>query len=328
MKQHNSSLLNIFGLTLLMLTVSCGPEGADLEFERQGRDVPEFSADNAYNFIEEQVNFGPRVPNSEAHRQTKDYLREKLADYAGSRNVFVQEFEQEVYGENLQMFNLIAAFGTQHSDRIVLAAHWDSRPRAEEDPDDPNSPILGADDGGSGVGVLLEMARIFSENEPPVGVDIIFFDGEDYGEVSDLDNYFLGSRHWGDNPPVPGYNPRFGILLDMVGGENALFPKEGYSMRFAPTLVNEIWSIASRMGHDDLFSDQRGGNIADDHIIVQQKTGIPMINIIHHRVDSDGNVQFPPYWHTHRDNMDIIDRNTLQAVGDVVLELIYNRIPT
>ncbi len=315
-------------LLLSGLMISCGDEGAGLEFERQGRDVPEFNSQNAYNFIEEQVSFGPRVPNTEAHVQTKEYLKEEFQTVAGARNVFVQEFQQEVYGETLTMFNLLASFGVQHQDRILLAAHWDTRPRAEEDLVDPDSPILGADDGGSGVGVLLELARIFSENEPPLGIDIVLFDGEDYGEVSDLDNYFLGARHWGNNPPVPGYSPRFGILLDMVGGENAVFSKEGYSMRFAPNLVNQIWSIAAGMGYDHLFVDQRGGNVADDHIIVQQTTGIPMINIIHHSVDNQGNVQFPPYWHTQNDNMDIIDQATLQAVGDVLLELIYNRIPS
>ncbi|CAN5235405.1 M28 family peptidase [soil metagenome] len=320
-------ILSIILILLLVTLSSCGEDESGLEFERQGREVPEFNAQNAYNFIQEQVNFGPRVPNTEEHVLTKDYLREQLASVAGARNVFVQEFQQEVYGENLTMFNLLASFGLHHQDRIILAAHWDTRPRGEEDPVEPESPIPGADDGGSGVGVLLELARIFSENEPPVGVDIVFFDGEDYGEVSDLQHYFLGARHWGNNPPVPGYSPRFGILLDMVGGENAIFSKEGHSMRFAPNLVDEIWSIAARLGYDNLFLDQRGGNVADDHIIVRQLTGIPMINIIHHTVDDRGNVQFPPYWHTQNDNMDIIDTATLQAVGDVLLELIYNRIP-
>ena len=241
--------------------------------------------------------------------------------------MFVQEFQQTVYENDLTMYNIVAALGLQYSDRILLAAHWDSRPRAEEDPDNPGQPILGADDGGSGVGVLLELARIFSENDLPIGVDIILFDGEDYGEVSDLDNYFLGARHWSNNPPVPGYSPRFGILLDMVGGENAVFYKESYSMRYAPNLVDEIWSIADNKGYDDLFINQRGGAVADDHLIVNRQTDINMINIIHHSVNENGTVQFPPYWHTQNDTMEIIDRSTLQAVGDVLLELIYNRIP-
>lgn len=322
------NILFFSALSVLIFLLGCEPEGPNLQFSEQGREVPSFSSDNAYQYIDEQVSFGPRVPNSEAHRQAIQYFREHFLQYADNGSVYIQSFDKEVYGDTLRLHNLIASFGVEKSDRIVLAAHWDSRPRAEEDPYDPESPILGADDGGSGVGVLMELATIFAAHELPIGVDIILFDGEDYGEVSDLDNYFLGSREWGTNPPVPGYNPRFGILLDMVGGINATFPKEGYSMRFAPNLVNEVWQIAAEFGHENLFLDEDGGMVADDHIIVQELTGIPMINIIHHRIDPAGNLQFPPYWHTHDDNMDIISKETLQAVGDVLLELIYNRIPT
>ncbi|TVQ66563.1 MAG: M28 family peptidase [Balneolaceae bacterium] len=299
-----------------------------MKFSDQGREVPVFSSENAYHFIKEQVDFGPRVPNTAAHRNTILYLNNHFRETAGNSAVYVQSFQTVAYGDTLNLFNLIASFAPQKSDRILLAAHWDTRPMAELDPDDPDSPIPGADDGGSGVGVLMELASIFAEHEPPVGVDIILFDGEDYGKPSDLDNYFLGSRHWGENPPVPGYKPRFGILLDMVGGTGAVFPREGYSMRFAPDLVNEIWSVAAEFGFGELFSDERGGFIQDDHIIVERLTGIPMINIIHHRVDALGTVHFPFYWHTHEDNMDIIDRDVLQAVGEVLLELIYNRIPS
>ena len=323
--------MRLYPVTLLLLAllffVSCSSEEPEFSFEDQDREVPEFSSQRAYQFIEEQVAFGPRVPNMEGHVETINYLREHFEEKAGSGNVFVQEFEQEVYGETLTMFNLLASFGTQHSDRIMLAAHWDTRPRGEEDPTNPDDPILGADDGGSGVGVLMEIARVFAENDVPIGVDIVLFDGEDYGEEGDLDNYFLGARHWSNNPPVPGYSPRYGILLDMVGGEGAIFAKERYSLRYASSLVDEVWNIAADKGYGDLFVDEQGGFVSDDHVVVNQEAGIPMINIIHHSVNEDGSVNFPPYWHTQNDNMDIIDTNTLQAVGDVVLELIYNRIP-
>tara|TARA_R100001143_G_C3361331_1_gene136739 strand:+ start:34230 stop:35210 length:981 start_codon:yes stop_codon:yes gene_type:complete len=316
-------------VTLFFLFNFCTTEDkSGLQFTEQGRSVPEFSSENAYRYIAEQVNLGPRVPNSDAHREAIQLYHRHFREYADNKSVFVQSFKTEVYGDSLNLYNLIASFGTEYSDRILLAAHWDSRPRAEEDLTNPNSPILGADDGASGVAVLMEFAKIFSENELPIGVDIILFDGEDYGMPSDLDNYFLGSRYWGNNPPVPGYSPRFGILLDMVGGVNAVFPKEGYSMQFAPNLVNEIWSIANEFEYDNLFIDEIGGMVSDDHIIVEQLTGIPMINIIHHRLGSSGNVNFPPYWHTQDDNLDIIDKNVMQAVGEVLLELIYNRIPS
>jgi glutaminyl-peptide cyclotransferase len=321
--------LYLLSIPILFLFTYCTTEDrTGLQFTEQGRSVPEFSSDNAYQYIVDQVSMGPRVPNTSAHREAIQYFNRHFREFAGNNSVFVQSFQTEVYGDTLNLYNLIASFGVEHSDRILLAAHWDSRPRAEEDPNDPDSPILGADDGASGVAVLMEFAKIFSEHQLPIGVDIILFDGEDYGLPSDLDNYFLGSRHWGNNQPVPGYSPRFGILLDMVGGENAVFPKEGYSMRFAPNLVDEIWSIAKEFNYSDLFIDERGGMIADDHIIVERLTGIPMINIIHHRLDAAGNVNFPPYWHTHNDNLEIIDKDVLQAVGEVLLELIYNRIPS
>lgn len=321
--------LIISGFMTILFVFSCSHEDRPgLQFSEQGREVPQFNSVNAYEHIRTQVDFGPRVPNSRAHKEAIQYFNSYFREYAGNRSVYIQSFQTVVYGDTLNLYNLIASFGADHTDRILLAAHWDSRPRAEEDPLDPESPILGADDGGSGVGVLMELARIFSINELPIGVDIILFDGEDYGLPSDLDNYFLGSRYWGNHPPVPGYSPRFGILLDMVGGENAVFPKEGYSMQFAPNLVDEIWSIAAEFGYGQLFLNEIGGMISDDHIIVERLTGIPMINIIHHRVGFTGNVEFPPYWHTHNDNMDIIDKEVLQAVGEVLLELIYNRIPS
>jgi glutaminyl-peptide cyclotransferase len=326
--------INLLAVTLVLgyLIVGCSsapPSSGRFTLTPQQRPVPVFSADSAYAFIYNQVQFGPRNPNSQAHRDTRDYLIGTLRKFAGERMVFAQNFTHPAYDEeDLELTNIIAAFNPSSKDRILLAAHWDTRPRAEEElnPDLKSEPILGADDGGSGVGVLLELARIFSETMPPVGVDILLFDGEDYGHSSDLDFYFLGARHWSANPPVPGYTPRFGILLDMVGAKDAQFPKEGFSLRYAAPLVDDIWRIATEMGYSNFFIPQRGGPVADDHMIVNQVAGIPMINIIHYYSDGQ-NVQFAPHWHTHNDTMDIISRETLQAVGNVLTEIIYNRIP-
>lgn len=314
-------------LLAIFFVVSCSQNSSErLNFERQGQPVPSFSADSAYRFIEQQVQFGPRNPGSEGHQQTEEYLLKKLRSFAGARSVYPQHFMHLGYdGDSLQMTNIIASFNPQSSDRIMLCAHWDTRPRADKDSTNTDTPILGADDGGSGVGVLLELARIFEQNSPPVGVDIVLFDGEDYGKEGDMANYFLGSRYWTSNPPVAGYSPRFGILLDMVGGENARFPKEGNSMRYAPSLVNEVWSIANEKEGIQRFVEKKGGNISDDHVVINQKSGIPTINIIRHNTTS-GSHQFAPYWHTQNDDMSIISKNTLQDVGDVLTELIYNRL--
>lgn len=310
---------------LCFLLISCGEKNEKLQFEAQGREVPEFNADSAYHFIEQQLAFGPRNPNSSGHQQTKEYLLDKLRTYAGERAVYPQQFTAAGYeGDTLRLTNIIAAFNTASSDRIMLCAHWDTRPRAEKDTENPDTPILGADDGGSGVAVLLELARIFKENPPPIGVDIVLFDGEDYGREGDLSNYFLGSRYWANNPPVKGYAPRFGILLDMVGGENARFPKERNSLYFAPALVNEIWAIADQKGMGNIFIDEKGNRISDDHVVINKILGIPTINIIRH--DPESRLQFAPYWHTHNDDMSIISKETLESVGTVLTELIYNRL--
>ncbi len=315
-------------LGIILFLISCSGEQSDgLQFSDQGRAVPEFNSDSAYSFIEAQVNFGPRVPNTYGHVETRKYLESKFRQYAGQQMVFAQEFTEESYsGDTLRMANIIAAFNPLAEDRIMLSAHWDTRPRADMDTSRTAEYILGADDGGSGTAVLVELGRIMTENLPPVGVDIVLFDGEDYGVQSDLDMYFMGSRYWSNNPPVPGYSPRFGILLDMVGASTAQFPKEELSMGYAPNLVNELWEIASEKGYDDLFLNEQGAAVLDDHWVVNENTDIAMINIINHTRGEDGNIVFGEYWHTHRDNMEIISKETLQAVGDVLLELIYNRM--
>jgi site-specific DNA-cytosine methylase len=314
-------------LALILGVAACNQKNNDkFNLKKQGRNSPPFNADSAYHFVKKQVDFGPRNPGSEGHKQTREYLVTKLKSLAGVRSVFSQPFTADGYqSDTLQLTNIIAAFNPQSRDRIILCAHWDTRPRADRDPEDKEKPILGADDGASGVGVLLEMARIFKENPPPIGVDIVLFDGEDYGKEGDLQKYFLGSRYWAENPPVKGYNPRFGILLDMVGGKDAQFPKEGYSLRYAPALVNELWGIAQQQGNENLFPDKTAKAISDDHVVINQVAGIPTIDIIRQNPAPDNN-QFAPYWHTHNDDMSNISKKTLAGVGELLTEVIYNRI--
>jgi len=313
---------------LLVLMNACeSGKNHGFQFKKKNRPVPSFNADSAYSKLAHQVNMGPRNPGSSGHRQAELYLENQLKKYAGRKNVFIQRFKHQGYsGDSLRMENIIAAFNPKSTDRIMLCAHWDTRPRAENDPKHPHQPILGADDGASGVAELLELARLFHKKSPPIGVDIILFDGEDYGKEGDIGDYFLGSRYWSNHPPVKDYHPRFGILLDMVGGKNAQFPKEGNSMQYAPSLVNEIWSIADNKGYDSLFVDKKAAPISDDHLVINTIRNIPTIDIIDYSMKANGKAKFPPYWHTLNDNLGIINKKTLQKVGNVLAELIYDRI--
>lgn len=291
--------------------------------------VPGFNSDSAYHFVERQLSFGPRVPGSVAHAECAKWLEETMKQF--TPDVIVQNFKARVY--NNQVFsgkNIIATFNPDMQRRILLAAHWDSRPYADHDPDPNNHqiPIDGANDGASGVGVLLEIARQLSTQSPAVGIDIIFFDLEDYGPPQDkqtsesTDMWGLGSQHWARNPHIQRYSAHFGILLDMVGAPNARFPLEGFSMYYAPDVTRKVWELAGKLGYGEYFVFEQGGYITDDHYYVNRIARIPMMNIIH-LDETSPNGSFYEHWHTVNDNLDQIDRNTLQVVGEVVLNVIY-----
>lgn len=297
---------------------------------------PDFNADSAFLFVQQQVDFGPRVPNSDAHAKCAKFLAEKLKNYGAE--VLVQEAEARAFnGALLQMKNIIGQFSPEKPKRIMLCAHWDTRPFADKEDDKTlqGQAIDGANDGASGVGVLLEIARAFQQKSPEYGVDIIFFDAEDYGAIDFGTNSFqdyksteltwcLGSQYWSKNPHKANYNAKYGILLDMVGAKGAVFPKEGYSLKFAAKLVNHIWNTGHDLGYGNYFQKrvmQGSGGLIDDHLFINQWAGIPTVDIIHYDIEKEG---FGYFHHTHQDNMSIIDPNTLKAVGDVVLDVVYN----
>lgn len=291
------------------------------------KSAPEFNSDSAYVFIQSQVDFGPRVPNTEGHRKTKDWLIEKFKSYG--LEVKTQDFQARTY-DNLtwNLSNIIASYNPSAKKRILLAAHWDTRRMADKDTERINEPIDGANDGGSGVGVLLEIARVIttSEEKLGIGIDFILFDGEDDGEpeYSNSRNnsqiwWCLGSQHWSKNPHQPGYSAFYGILVDLVGAKGARFYREGYSMRYAKNIVNKVWNFASELGYSDFFIPRDAPEIIDDHVFVNRDAKIPMINI----VEFSPNYGFGHYHHTHADNMDIIDKRTLKAVGQTVLFTLY-----
>lgn len=328
---------NVFFLALCLaaLFVACGGEsrkervagGNNAEKADNDAEIPVFNADSAYHFVTRQVAFGPRVPNTDAHREAGVWLTRTMERFADT--VYVQETRVRAYdGTVLGIRNIIGVFRPEARRRILLCAHWDSRPYADYDPDPANhyTPIDGANDGASGVGVLLEIARLLNQSKPDVGVDIIFFDAEDYGrhrfsDRPDEDTWALGSQYWARNPHRLDYDARFGILLDMVGASGATFKREGYSMRFAPQIVRKVWETAHSLGHGHMFPNREGGFIIDDHYYINTLRGIPAINIIHQ--DESTSHGFFPEWHTTGDTMDVIDAYSLRVVGETVLHVVY-----
>lgn len=296
--------------------------------------IPSFNSDSAYTFIQKQVDFGPRVPNTQEHRSCGDYLIAKLQSYGAV--VQVQEFKEQAYnGTILNLRNIIASFNPKAKKRVILAAHWDTRPFSDKDYERRDDPPDGANDGGSGVGVLLETARVLSINDlPKAGIDIVLFDGEDYGEHQDLENspmkngrmqiwWCLGSQYWALHLHKPNYSAYYGILLDMVGARKARFYREGGSMQFAPKVVKKVWNTARILGYSNYFVNINSPGIMDDHIFVNRDAKIPMIAIVEYDPMSP-TYYFGPYHHTHQDNMSIISKQTLQAVGETLLYTIYN----
>ncbi len=291
--------------------------------------VPVFNADSAYSYVDKQVVFGPRVPNTKPHDLCADYLAGELKRFGA--DVIVQDAPVTAFdGTVLNAKNIIGQYNKEKKNRVLLFAHWDSRPFADHDPDpkNRNKPIPGANDGASGVGVLMEMARQINKSGINIGVDIIFFDAEDYGTPENLDlpykpdTWCLGTQYWCHHPHVENYSARYGILLDMVGAPNAVFYKELYSKKFAPELLDRVWNTAADLGYLSYFSFEDGGQIIDDHVYVNNIRHIPSIDIIQHEPMSDTN--FNAFWHTLKDDMDNIDKATLKAVGQTLLQVIYS----
>lgn len=294
--------------------------------------APSFNSDSAYYYTEKQLDFGPRNMNSKGHEECAKWLIEKAKAFADT--VYVQRFDATGFdGTILKSTNIIASFNPQAKTRVLLCSHWDSRPWADQDIKDRDKPILAASDGASGVAILIEVARaIQSDKLKNIGVDIFFVDTEDYGYSSQLDDivakvgntedsYCLGTQYWAKNPHVPGYKADFGILLDMVGARNAVFTREGISSFNAAWVQDKIWSNAAKLGYAAMFSNQNTPSITDDHYYINLLAKIPTVDIIQY--DATTSSGFASYWHTHNDNMDIIDKNTLDAVGRTLLYTVY-----
>ena len=289
---------------------------------------PTFNADSAYLFCQQQCDFGPRTMNSKAHDDCEQWIIQKFQSYG--MTVTPQKAVLQGYdGTPLKSTNIIASYKPELTSRILLCAHWDSRPWADNDPDEANwhKPVMAANDGASGVAVMLEIARqIDSLN---VGVDFICFDAEDYGfpqwetGIDPGNTFALGAQYWSANPHKQDYKARFGILLDMVGGQGARFYQEVMSKYYASNIVDKVWKAASVVGNGSYFPFKEGSGITDDHIPVNTVAKIPTIDIIPFYPDCEQS-SFGPTWHTVNDDMAHIDKNTLQAVGQTIIQVLFS----
>jgi len=288
-----------------------------------------FQADSAYQFCEQQCQFGPRTMNSAAHDQCGQWIADRFRSYG--MEVTEQQATLTGYdGTPLRSTNIIAQYRPALTDRVLLCAHWDSRPWADNDPDEQNhhKPVMAANDGASGVAVMLEVARLLCTDSLGVGIDFICFDAEDWGtpqwsdQPDDSDSWALGAQYWAAHPHSEGYQARYGILLDMVGGQGARFYRERYSQRYAPDVVSRVWRAAEVAGYSGFFPKKDGGFITDDHLPVCQVAGIPCIDIIPYYPDCEAS-SFGPTWHTVSDDMQHIDRATLKAVGQTLVQVLW-----
>ena len=315
-------------LILFPLLAACGHQAAKTETVSR----PSFSGDTAYLFVKHQVSMGPRVPGTPAHQSCMLFLVNTLKN-CGADVEIEQGTKLNYAGQEQTIYNVIGRFGDIHQkNRLLLCAHYDSRPWCDEEKDyvDRFTPLPGANDGASGVGVLLEVARQLAKRDslPRQAVDIVFFDCEDMGTPSFYtgtereDTWCLGSQLFAER--MVGFNLhkdyQYGILLDMVGAPEAVFPKEYFSLQYAGNYVEKVWRAADKLGYGRFFKQERSYPITDDHYYLNTMAGIPCIDIIHYDMRQD--TGFPYWWHTRQDDMENIDPATLQAVGEVVMSLL------
>jgi len=318
--------LIVWGLMMLVLN-ACGGNGSTAgasgtaaggETEaaaEQAKAAPQFDGDSAWALAQQQCSYGPRVPGTTAHSQCADWLTRTLQ--ASCDTVMVQTGNvTTAQGKPLTIKNIIGSINTAADQRLLLLAHWDTRPWADNDPDASRhgQPVMGANDGASGVAVLLQLARQLKASGTKLGIDILLVDAEDMGDHDHEDSWALGAQYWAAHPHVAGYKPLFGILLDMVGAPDATFRREYYSMQYASGFVDEVWRHAA----GSHFTSAQGGAVTDDHVFVN-RMGIPCIDIIDLRDSESG---FFAGWHTTADTMDGISAATLGEVGQTLLNVI------
>lgn len=311
---------SIFVLFFLLSLSAC-------DFSCKGKNteitIPVFNADDAFENILKYEKFGPKVPGTKEHTMAGDWIVAELK----SLGIQVHEQKAEALtfdGKKIPIRNIIGSVFPKNKKRILLSAHWDNRPFADQDTRNMKMPILGVNDGGSGVVVLLGIAKAISKNpsfkELELGIDFAFWDAEDWGHPSDSNSYCLGSQYWAKNPVPENYQAIFGINFDMVGRIGSVFPVESYSQEQAGHVILKLREAAKKIGYSDYFPDYRIGPITDDHYFVSKGRGIPMIDLIY--MTKEG--RFAPEWHTHDDTSEFISRDVLKAVAQTTIQTIID----
>ena len=317
-------------LAVLFAAISCGGRRVSTNTVAAKTPAPEFNADSAFLYVKTQTDFGPRVPNTEAQLNCAAWLMKKLEGFGAK--TYLQGFESVTFDKTkIRGYNIVGSYNPDCPTRIILCSHWASRPWADNDPEPANrtKPVDAANDGASGVAVILEIARQLQEKAPEIGVDCIFFDAEDWGPGEDfqgehLEQYWgLGTQYWARKPHIEGYKARYAILLDMVGGKGAQFAREQYSVYFGKHVVDKVWNAAASLGYSSLFKQTEGYYITDDHYFINAIAHIPSIDIVPYLPHCKSS-SFGPTWHTTQDNIENIDKNVLDAVGKTLLSVIYN----
>ena len=294
--------------TLLFLDFGCSPSG------------PDFDEDHAFEYLVAQCDFGPRNPGSEGYYACLDFIINELDQSAD--DIILQDFryQEQRYRKRYDLQNIIARFNPDASFQTIISAHWDTRPWADQEDNrrDRNQPIIGANDGASGVAVLLELAKIMGETPPPIGVNLGFFDGEDLGVPGENETYCQGSRYFAKNLPIP--RPDEAINLDMVGDKQLHIPVEKYSLEYNPNLVRYLWGRADDMGLD-AFDITPQYAIYDDHVRLHEIAGIPAIDLIDFKYPNP----YANFWHTMNDVPENCSAESLEQVGKLMVDYIYNR---
>ena len=312
-------------ILVVLLAFGCNPSSREPAVVKLAK-APAFSADSAFSFIEQQLAFGHRVPTTIGHQLCGDFLVNKFSNYGLS----VTEQKDTVFGfdnHSYPLRNIIGSINTENPKRILLCAHWDSRPYTDQAEENRTDSLVGANDNASGVAVLLEIARLLEQSNLKVGVDLVLFDVEDQGRPAYEDQgdpndhgYMLGSKYWAEN--LSGLKPKYGVLLDMVGAKEAEFTLEGTSVHYAPEILYKVWDLGNQLGFTDLFKYNLTRPVVDDHSNINEIAKIPCIDIIHYDVTTP--TRLGQFWHTHDDDIEIIDKKVLESVGQTLLQLLYN----